>query len=155
MTSGLSVSFLPLLLLPLTLQHGWHGQYEARTRKSLGLCILQSLTFTAWPLHLPVLTEQPAVLLSILGSSPGTALFPLLHPGLQGCGTQRDSGGSVPAVSLSAGSSSVEVFARALLWKIRKLQHFHLLPSWDSTNSLSCLSDCSQVVFGMLQSPGV
>lgn len=33
--------------------------------------------------------------------SLGTALFPLLHPGLQGWGALRDSGGSVPAVSHS------------------------------------------------------
>lgn len=33
MTLELPVSFPPLLLLPLTLQRGWHGQYEARNKK--------------------------------------------------------------------------------------------------------------------------
>lgn len=33
MTPDLSISFLPLLFLALTLQPGWHGQYEARSRK--------------------------------------------------------------------------------------------------------------------------
>lgn len=49
---------------------------------SLGLCILQSVTSTPWPLDLPgqrllcLLYQQPAVLISILGSSQALLYFP-------------------------------------------------------------------------------
>lgn len=111
MTSGLSISFPPLLLLPLTLYCGWHGQYEARNKKCPLACAYRSPSqpdpwiFQVW---------DPCACNSILqclspswAALTGTGLFPLLPPGLQGWGAQRGSGGSVPAVSLTAGSSSV------------------------------------------------
>lgn len=77
MTSGLSVSFPPLLLLPPNFAWLTWAIWGKEQDVYHGLCILQSITSTAWPLGLP--GQRPLCLLQKGVISILSTLWALLY----------------------------------------------------------------------------